>query len=114
MLEHGTESAGSDEPPPPKSTGDEFYIPKETPEALTGSGKAPSVKRFNRKMLAIIGAIAGVVIILAFAVGLQPPKPKAAEPVATTARPPVPNAAVNSLPGGYDALVPQLGEARAG
>jgi type IV secretory pathway VirB10-like protein len=114
MLEHATESAGSEEPPPPKPNGDDFYIPKETPESLTGSGKAPSVKRFNRKMLAIIGAIAGVVIILAFAVGLQPPKPKAPEPVATTARPPVPNAAVNSLPGGYDALVPQLGEARAG
>jgi type IV secretion system protein TrbI len=114
MLEHGTESADPNDPPPPKPNDDEFYVPKEAPEALTGTGKAPGVKRFNRKMLALIGAIAGVVVILAFAVGLQPPKPKAPEPVATTAKPPVPNAAVNSLPGGYDALVPQLGEARAG
>jgi type IV secretory pathway VirB10-like protein len=114
MLEHPIESADSNEPPLPKPNDDEFYVPKDAPEALTGSGKAPSVKRFNRKMLALIGSIAGVVIILAFAVGLKSPKPKAPEPVATTAKPPVPNAAVNSLPGGYDALVPQLGEARAG
>jgi type IV secretion system protein TrbI len=116
MLEHaiGPEEAGNEPAAAPGSTEDDYYTPKHSAEALTGSGKAPSVKRFNRKMLAIIGVIAGVVIILAFAVGLQPPKAKAPEPVATTAKPPVPTAAVNSLPGGYDTVVPQLGEPRPG
>jgi type IV secretory pathway VirB10-like protein len=117
MLEHGIDppNDGKEVPSPAGgSAEDDYYIPKHTAEALTGSAKAPSVKRFNRKMLAIIGAVAGVVVILAFAVGLQPPKAKAPEAAATTARPPVPNAAVNSLPGGYDTPVPQLGEPRPG
>jgi type IV secretion system protein VirB10 len=115
MLEHAIEPEAGNEPvPSTESADDDYYTPKHTADALTGSGKAPSVKRFNRKMLAIIGVVAGVVIILAFAVGLQQPKAKAPDPVATTGKPPVPNAAVNSLPGGYDSMVPQLGEPRPG
>jgi type IV secretory pathway VirB10-like protein len=116
MLEHaiGPEEPGNEPAVAPGSAEDDYYTPKHTAEALTGTGRAPGVKRFNRKMLAIIGVIAGVVIILAFAVGLQPPKVKAPEPVATTAKPPVPNAVVNSLPGDYDTVVPQLGEPRPG
>jgi len=116
MLEHAIdpEEGGSGPAPSTAAAEDGYYIPKHTAEALTGSGKPPRVKRFNRKMLALIGVIAGVVVILAFAVGLQAPKAKAPEAVATTAKPPVPNAAVNSLPGGYDAVVPQLGDPRPG
>jgi type IV secretion system protein TrbI len=115
MLEHaiGPEDAGS-EPVLPPGSEDDHYIPKHTAEPLSGGGKAPNVKRFNRKMLAIIAAVAGVVIILAFAVGLQQPKAKAPEAVATTSKPPVPNEAVNALPGGYDSVVPQLGDPRPG
>src|SRR6202790_5688691 len=116
MLEHAIDpdEAGSGPAPSTAPAEDSYYIPKHAAEALTGSGKPPRVKRFNRKMLALIGAIAGVVIVLAFAVGLQQPKVKPPEAVATTARSPVPNAAVNSLPGGYDAVVPQLGDPRPG
>jgi type IV secretion system protein TrbI len=115
MLEHAIdpEDSGS-EPAPPRGSDDDHYVPQHTAEPLSGGGKAPGVKRFNRKMLAIIGAVAGVVIVLAFAVGLQQPKAKAPEPVATTSKPPVPNEAVNSLPGGYDSVVPQLGDPRPG
>ena len=115
MLEHAIEpEGGSEAAPSTESAEDDYYTPKHTADVLTGSGKAPSVKRFNRKMLAIIGVIAGIVIILAFAVGLQQPKAKAPDSVSTTGKPPVPNAAVNSLPGGYDSMVPQLGEPRPG
>ena len=115
MLEHGINPAHTDsEPAPSPGPLDEHYVPKHTAEPLSGGGKVPSVKRFNRKMLALIGAVAGIVIILAFAVGLQQPKTKAAEPVATTSKPPVPNAAVNALPGDYDSAVPQLGAPRPG
>ena len=46
--------------------------------------------------------------------GLQQPPPKPPEPVATTSKPPVPNADVNALPAGYDQMTPQLGEPRPG
>lgn len=116
MLEHAIdpEHAGTEPAVPPGSVEDHHYVPPHTAEPLLGGGKAPSVKRFNRKMLAIIAAVAGVVVILAFAVGLQQPKAKAPEPVATTSKPPVPNETVNSLPGGYDSVVPQLGDPRPG
>src|SRR5271170_4335065 len=102
MLEHAIDpdEGGSGPAPSTAAAEDSYYIPKHTAEALTGSGKPPRVKRFNRKMLAIIAAVGGVVIILAFAVGLQQPNAKAPEPVATTTKPPVPNADVNSLPSG--------------
>jgi hypothetical protein len=58
--------------------------------------------------------VAGLVIVLAFTVGLQQPPPKPPEPVATTSKPPVPSADVNALPGGYDQMTPQLGEPRPG
>jgi type IV secretory pathway VirB10-like protein len=116
VLEHVIDpnDAGRGPVPPAGPPEADHYIPKHSAETLTGSAKAPSVKRFNRKMLLIMGAVAGVVIILAFAVGLQQPKLKAPEPVATTLKPPVPNAAVNSLPGGYDTVIPPLGEPRPG
>jgi type IV secretion system protein TrbI len=116
MLEHAidSEEGGSGPAASTAPAKDGYYIPKHTAEALTGSGKPPKVKRFNRKTLAIIGAIAGAVIILAFVVGLKQLKPKAPEAVATTTKPPVPNAMVNSMPGGYDAITPQLGEPRPG
>lgn len=113
MLEQAIDPDGPAGGPPPPAEED-HYVPKHTADALTGSGKPPKVKRFNRKMLSIIGVGGGAVIILAFAVGLQQPKLKPPEPVAATAKPPVPNAAVNSLPGGYDSMVPQLGEPRPG
>jgi type IV secretory pathway VirB10-like protein len=113
VLEHAIDGAEGLEPPE-KSPEEPYYVPTQTAEPLSGRGKAPSVKRFNRKMLAIIGAIAGIVTILAFAVGFQPPKAKAPEAAATTAKPPVPNAAVNSLPGDYDVPVAELGEPRPG
>src|ERR1700678_3873871 len=112
MLEHTIDGAQGEEPQ--KSTEETYYVPKETAEALSGRGKAPSVKRFNRRMLAILSAIGGLVIVLAFAVGLKAPKATAPEPAATTAKPPVPNAAVNALPGDYDAPVAQLGDPRPG
>jgi type IV secretory pathway VirB10-like protein len=104
---------GADGEDPPKATEEPYYVPKETAAALTGRGKAPSVKRFNRKMLAGLAVVAGVVVVLAFAVGLKTPKTKAPEAAATTARPPVPNAEVNALPGDYDAVA-QLGDPRPG
>jgi type IV secretion system protein TrbI len=114
MLEQALDpdEAGSGAQPAP--AGEDHYVPQHTAEALTGNGKPPEVKRFNRKMLAIMSVIAGAVIILAFAVGLQQPKAKPPEPVATTAKPPVPSAVVNSLPGGYESIVPELGEPRPG
>lgn len=114
MLEHGIDpdEPGGGLPSPPVE--EDHYVPKHTADALTGGGTPPRVKRFNRKMLIIIGVVSSVVIILAFAVGLQQPKAKPPEPVAATTKPPVPNAVVNSLPGGYDSMVPQLGEPRPG
>jgi type IV secretory pathway VirB10-like protein len=117
MLEHGTgpsdapetgggsAAAGIREP--------DHYVPPHKPEALTGRGKAPSVKRFNPKMIVGIAVIGGAVIALAFAVGLQKPKPKAAPAVETAAAPPVPGPEIAALPNNYDA-VPQLGEPRPG
>ena len=116
MLEHAidTEETGPEPAPPAGSAQEHYYTPKHAAEALNGSGKAPRVKRFSRKMLAIGGLIAGLVVILAFWVGLRQPKAKVPEPVATTSQPPVPSAEVNSLRGGYDSVVPQLGEPRPG
>src|SRR5271166_5001981 len=112
MLEHGTapEATGENAGASPE---DDFYVPKQSAEPLTGKGSAPSVKRFSRKMLIGVALGAGAVIALAFTVGLQPPPTKPPEPVATTAKPPVPNSDVNALPGGYDQVV-QLGEPRPG
>ena len=113
MLEHGTDAAGTDSPPPsPKE--EEYYTPQEGAGALTGKDKAPTPKRFNRRMLAGIGALGALIAIAAFWVGLKVPQAKAPEAVATPSRPPVPNESVNALPAGYDAMVPQLGDPRPG
>jgi type IV secretory pathway VirB10-like protein len=115
MLEHAIEPDGLEErATPPKATAAEFYLPKHTAEALNGNTQAPKVKRFSRKMLIGVALVAGLVIILAFTVGLQQPPPKPPEPVATTSKPPGPSADVNALPGGYDQMTPQLGEPRPG
>ena len=96
------------------SKDDDYYVPPMSAEALSGKDKVPSVKRFNRKMLIAIALIATVVITLAFAMGLKAPKIKAPEPVATTSKPPVPNAAINALPSSYSESVPNLGDPRPG
>ena len=115
MLEHVIEPGGPEErATPPKAPAADFYVPKQTADALNGNAKAPKVKRFSRKMLVGVALVAGLVIILAFTVGLKQPPPKPPEPVATTAKPPVPSADVNALPGGYDEMTPQLGEPRPG
>lgn len=113
MLELGMTPDGTGENAAASSPEDAHYVPTQSAEPLTGKGSAPSVKRFSRKMLIGVALVAGVVIALAFTVGLQPPPLKPPEPVATTAKPPVPNSDVNALPGGYD-QVPQLGEPRPG
>src|ERR1019366_833701 len=91
MLEHAIDSAGPNEnpAPSPKSADDDYYVPKQSAEALSGRAKGPSVKRFNRKMIARIPVGAGAVVPLGFEVGLRQPKPRPPEPVATTAKPPV-------------------------
>jgi type IV secretion system protein TrbI len=113
MLEHTADPSGILEPPP-KGPEEEYYVPKESAETLSGIGKAPKVKRFNRKMLAVIGLVGGGIVILAFAIGLQPPKAKPPEAATAISKAPVPNEAVNALPGGYDAVVPELGDPRPG
>jgi type IV secretory pathway VirB10-like protein len=119
MLEHGTDGSESETPnAAPKgaaATGSEpdHYVPPHRPEALTGKGKAPSVKRFNPKMIIGIALVGGIIIALAFTVGLQKPKPKAAsETAAEVAAPPVPGPDIAALPNNYDAV--QLGEPRPG
>jgi type IV secretion system protein TrbI len=110
VLEHVIDP---DEPEEPAPRDEEYYVPPQKADALSGIAKAPSVKRFNRKMLVAIALIAGAVITLAFTVGLQPPKPKAPEAVPVSAKAPIPSAAVNSLPSNYSD-VPQLGDPRPG
>jgi type IV secretory pathway VirB10-like protein len=116
MLEHVIDAdepgAGRGDASTPKD--DDYYVPPMSAEALSGKDKVPSVKRFNRKMLFAIAIIATVVITLAFAMGLQAPKAKAPEPLATTSKPPVPNAAVNALPSSYSDSAPNLGDPRPG
>ena len=119
MLDQPTE--GADAPTSPDKE-EEFYVPKLAAEALNGRAPAPSVKRFNRKTLAVLAAIAAIVVILAFAVGLKRPTRKDASPAESGARSPLPGPAVSALPSSYQdygsasghAQVPQLGEARPG
>ena len=76
MLDQPTEPA--DVPTSPDKE-EEFYVPPLAAETLTGRAPAPSVKRFNRRTLAVLSAVAAIVVTLAFAVGLQRPTRKAAE-----------------------------------
>jgi len=116
MLEHGTES----DPKTPQPEGsqlaapEDFYIPPGKPEPLNGRGNAPSVKRFNRKMLFLIAGVTAIVITLAFSVGLQRPKTAKAPSDQALNSTPKPNEAVNALPGSYSDTVPQLGDPRPG
>ena len=57
---------------------EEFYVPQLAAQPLNGRASAPSVKRFNRKTLAVLASVAAIIITLAFAVGLQRPTRKAA------------------------------------
>jgi type IV secretory pathway VirB10-like protein len=117
MLEHATGDTPEAPTPDAKTSGpqeEDFYTPPTAAERLTGDAKAPSVKRFNRKMLAAIAVVGSTVIAIAFTVGLQKPKPKAAEALATASKPPVPGAEVDALPSNYSGGVPDLGEARNG
>src|ERR1700722_11353326 len=102
MLEHGTGPPDASEPGGESAAAatrePDHYVPPHKPEALTGRGKAPSVKRFNPKMIIGIAVIGGVVIALAFVVGLQKPKPKPAAAVETAAAPPVPGPEIAALP----------------
>lgn len=95
------------------------YVPPLKAEPLSGKVPLPRVKRFNRKMLAVCGLIGAAVITLAFSVGLQKPKKAAAHVADSTNRPPMPGAAVSSLPTSYKDYVqqgdvPQLGEPHGG
>ncbi|HXQ24170.1 MAG TPA: hypothetical protein VN812_20985, partial [Candidatus Acidoferrales bacterium] len=109
-------------PDPEKDKEDEFYVPKLAAEPLNGRAPIPSVKRFNRKTLAVLAALAAIVIALAFAVGLQRPTRKTASPAESGARSPLPGPVVSGLPSSYQdygnasghAEVPQLGEPRPG
>jgi type IV secretion system protein TrbI len=115
MLEHAIdadEPGGQQGEVTPEDNG--YYVPPMSAEALSGKDKAPKVKRFNRKMLIAMAVMGAVVITLAFAMGLQTPKPKAPEPVGATTKPPVPNAAVNALPSSYSEAIPTLGTPRPG
>jgi type IV secretion system protein TrbI len=123
MLDQPTAPADTPtSPDPDKDKEDEFYVPKLAAEPLNGRAPIPSVKRFNRKTLAVLAALAAIVITLAFAVGLQRPTRKAASPAESGARSPLPGAAVSALPSSYQdtgnasghAEVPQLGEPRPG
>ena len=119
MLDQPTE--GANVPTPPDKE-EEFYVPQLTAEPLNGRAPAPSVKRFTRKTLAVLSAIAAIIVTLAFAVGLQRPARKAASPVESAAPSPLPGPAVSALPGSYQDYgnasgrgeVPQLGEPRPG
>ncbi|MGA8613888.1 MAG: TrbI/VirB10 family protein [Xanthobacteraceae bacterium] len=116
MLDQPEEpSAGDDSRPPAKE--EAFYVPALKPEPLSGKAPLPRVKRFSRTMLVIAGAVAGTVVTLAFWVGLQHQKGRAAAPPEQSLKPPAPGAAVSSLPSSYGdaaASVPQLGAPRPG
>jgi type IV secretion system protein VirB10 len=116
MLEHGTEPEIPSTPTgaPTAAPEETFYIPPGRAEPLTGRGKPPGVKRFNRKMLIVMGAVASIVVTLALSVGLQRPKPKNAAASQTVSRTPAPNDAVNGLPATYADGIPQLGDPRPG
>jgi type IV secretion system protein TrbI len=119
MLDQPTE--GANVPTPPDKE-EEFYVPPLAAEPLNGRAPAPSVKRFNRKTLAVLAAVAAIIVTLAFAVGLQRPARKAASPAESAAPSPLPGPAVSALPSSYQdyanasdhAQVPQLGEPRPG
>jgi type IV secretory pathway VirB10-like protein len=119
MLDQPTE--GADAPTPPDKE-EEFYVPPLAGEALNGRAPAPSVKRFNRRTLALLTGIAAIIVTLAFAVGLQRPTRKVASTAESAAPSPLPGAVVSALPGSYQdygsasghAQVPQLGEPRPG
>jgi type IV secretion system protein VirB10 len=117
MLEHATDDPSETAPPASKPSNppdEDYYTPPKAAERLTGEAKAPSVKRFNRKMVATIAVVAIAVIAIAFTVGLQQPKPKAAQASPTSNQSPVPGAEVNALPSNYSGGVPNLGEPRNG
>jgi type IV secretion system protein VirB10 len=119
MLDQPTEGADA---PTPSDKDEEFYVPQRAAEPLNGLASAPSVKRFNRKTLAVLATVAAIIVTLAFAVGLQRPARKAASPVESAAPSPLPGPAVSALPSSYQdygnasdhAQVPQLGEPRPG
>ena len=96
VLEHATDPP-SDVPP---EGGRSPSTSRSTlPEPLPATPRHPSVKRFNRKMIAGIAVVAGSVITLAFWVGLNQPKAKPAEALEAAPKPPLPNAAIEFPPG---------------
>ena len=119
MLDQPTEGADA---PTPSDKDEEFYVPQRAAEPLNGRAPAPSVKRFNRKTLAVLATVAAIIVTLAFAVGLQRPTKQAASPAESAAPSPLPGPAVSALPSSYQdyanasdhAQVPQLGEPRPG
>src|ERR1039458_5311128 len=98
MLDQPTEGA---DVPTPSDKEEGFYVPQLAAEPLNGRAPAPSVKRFNRKTLAVLAAIAAIIINLAFAVGLQRPTRKVASTVESAAPSPLPGPAVSALPSSY-------------
>ena len=113
MLEQAAGAESADPPTPPPDE-EPYYTPKDSAGALTGKDKAPSVKRFNPKMLALIGTVGGIVVVGAFWMGLQVPKAKPPAAAESSSKPPMPPVDVNALPGGYDAVVPSLGDPHPG
>jgi type IV secretion system protein VirB10 len=112
----------AEDAPAPADKEEAYYVPPRAAEPLNGRAAAPSVKRFNRKMLALIAVLVAIIITLAFVVGLQRPTRKAAASAENSAPSPLPGTAVSALPGSYEdygsgsdrGQVPQLGEPRPG
>ena len=74
LLDHIKSFVFKKDQPPVKPSDDP---PTEEPREVTGSILHPPVPtgtRFNRRMLMILGSIAGIVMILTFLAALQPPK----------------------------------------
>jgi type IV secretion system protein VirB10 len=119
MLDQPTERA--DAPTPPDKE-EEFYVPELAAEPLNGRAPAPNVKRFNRRTLALLGAVAALIVTLAFSVGLQRPTRKAASSADSAASSPLPGPVVSALPSSYQdygsasgrGQPPMLGEPRPG
>jgi len=91
---------------------EEFYIPPQDAHGLNAPPPPPTVKRFNRRTVAILALTFAIVTILALSTVFEPPKRRAVDPNAeqtTKANNPSPAEAVSALPNGY-ADTPKLGK----
>jgi len=100
---HERSSADSEESAP-LSADDLHRPPQRTPEALTGQGPLPRVKRFNRKTVAMLVAVVAAVAIAAFGRSFTRPPPVPARDPSVAESPSAPPSAaeaINHLPGSY-------------